>query len=52
LDLLPAPNRELHHRGIEQVWLGQITPQQFMDRVNQIFQEELQAGAVPPTPAR
>jgi len=38
--------------GIEQVWLGQITPQQFMDRVNQIFQEELQAGAVPPTPAR
>ncbi|WP_068137650.1 ABC transporter substrate-binding protein [Limnochorda pilosa] len=38
--------------GIEQVWLGEVTPQQFMDRVNELFQQELAEGSVPPTPAR
>jgi len=37
--------------GIELVWMGSITPQQYMDRINELFQEELAAGAVPPVPA-
>ena len=38
--------------GIEVVWLGQLTPEQYMSKVNEIFQEELRDGAVPPIPTR
>lgn len=38
--------------GIEVVWLGQLTPEQYLSKVNEIFQEELKDGAVPPIPAR
>lgn len=38
--------------GIEEVWLGQITAQEFCDNVDRIFQEELAEGTVQAPPAR
>lgn len=37
---------------IEEVWLGQITPQDFCDGVNEVFQGELAAGTVKSLPPR
>lgn len=34
--------------GIEKVWAKEITPQQYMDKVNTEFQADLKAGRVPP----
>ncbi len=48
----PPKTEQYIVEGIEQVWLGQITAEQFMNRVNELFQAELKEKAVPPTPAR
>ncbi len=37
--------------GIEKVWAKEITPQQYMDKVNTEFQADLKAGRVPPITA-
>ena len=39
-------------QGIEQVWLGQVSPTAFMTKANRIFQSELKAGKVPAIPPR
>ncbi|WP_099515026.1 ABC transporter substrate-binding protein [Microvirga ossetica] len=38
--------------GIEEVWLGSITPRQFCENVDKVFQEELAARVVTFPPAR
>ena len=38
--------------GIEEVWLKQITPKQFSDRLNDIFQQEMKEGLVKKPPPR
>ena len=40
------------YEGIEEVWFGKISAQEYMKKWNEIFQKELQAGVVPPVPAR
>ena len=38
--------------GIEQVWLGQVTPAAYMTQIDTLFREESKQGKVPPIPAR
>ena len=38
--------------GIERVWLGDLSVEDYLSEMNQIFQEEFQAGGVPPLPPR
>jgi len=38
--------------GIEEVWLKQITPKQFSDRLNDTFQQEMKEGLVKTPPPR
>ncbi len=38
--------------GIEQVWLGQVTPAAYMAQVERTFRAEQEEGKVPPLPAR
>jgi raffinose/stachyose/melibiose transport system substrate-binding protein len=38
--------------GIEQVWLDDITTEEFLEKLNEIFQEELAEGKVADIPAR
>ena len=38
--------------GVEEVWLKQITPKQFSDKVNDIFQQEMKDGVVKKPPPR
>lgn len=38
--------------GIEQVWFDDITVEEYLEEVDDIFQDELEAGAVPPIPSR
>ncbi len=40
------------YEELEKVWSGQMTAEEYLTLANDIFQEELAAGAVPPTPAR
>jgi len=40
------------YEGIEKVWLGKITPEEYMKKWDEIFQEELKKGLVPPVPER
>ena len=40
------------YEGIEKVWLGAITAEEYMERWNEIFQRELAAGLIPPVPPR
>lgn len=47
------PKTDLYlYEELEKVWSGQMTAQEYLTRANEIFQEELEAGEVPPTPAR
>lgn len=38
--------------GIELVWLGEITPAEYMAVIDELFQEEFNEGVVPPIPER
>lgn len=38
--------------GIEEVWLGQITVQQYLEQLDATFKQELAEGLVPAVPAR
>ncbi|MEN3189229.1 MAG: extracellular solute-binding protein, partial [Atribacterota bacterium] len=40
------------YEGIEDVWLGKLSAQEYMKKWNEIFQKELQVGVVPPIPER
>jgi raffinose/stachyose/melibiose transport system substrate-binding protein len=40
------------HEELEKVWSGQMTAEEYMAGIEEIFQEELAAGEVPPTPKR
>lgn len=40
------------YEGIEEVWFGNISSQEYMKKWNEVFQKELQAGVVPPVPPR
>jgi raffinose/stachyose/melibiose transport system substrate-binding protein len=48
----PPATEEYMISGIEQVWLNQITPEQYMKKVDSIFQTELKQHKVPPIPPR
>lgn len=48
----PAKTDDYMRGGIEEVWLKQITPKQFSDKVNDIFQSELKDGLVKKPPPR
>jgi raffinose/stachyose/melibiose transport system substrate-binding protein len=48
----PAKTDDYMRGGIEEVWLKQITPKQFSDKVNDIFQQELKDGIVKKPPPR
>ena len=48
----PAKTDDYMRGGIEEVWLKQITPKQFSDRVNDIFQGEMKEGLVKKPPPR
>ena len=37
---------------IERVWAGEITPAEYMAGLDVVFQEEFDAGEVPPIPER
>ena len=47
----PATEQALIN-GIEQVWLGQVTPAAYMAKLDATFRTELKEGKVPPIPAR
>jgi raffinose/stachyose/melibiose transport system substrate-binding protein len=48
----PPETNTYIYEGIEQVWLGQITAEEYMAEVDELFQEELTDGKVPPLPER
>lgn len=47
----PESNRYMYEE-IERVWAGDITALEYLEGLNELFQEELAAGAVPPIPPR
>lgn len=40
------------YEEIEKVWAGDMTPEEYLEGLDAIFQEELAAGEIPPIPAR
>lgn len=40
------------YEQIELVWAGEITPEEYLQGLDEVFQEELAAGAIPPIPDR
>lgn len=48
----PSRTDDFMKGGIEEVWLGQLTPQQFCDKVDEIFRQDLKDGLVKKPPAR
>ena len=48
----PQNTQQYLIRGIEEVWNGELTPQKFMDEVNETFEEELSEGYEPMIPER
>lgn len=40
------------YEGIEQVWLGQITAEEYMKKWGEAFKKDVEAGTVPPIPER
>ena len=48
----PPATEQYLINGIEQVWLGQVTPAAYMAQVETTFKSELKEGKVPPVPAR
>lgn len=40
------------YEEIERVWAGEITPEEYMQGLQEIFEEELAAGEIPPIPSR
>jgi hypothetical protein len=40
------------YEEIEKVWAKQETPEQYLDGLQKLFAQELQAGDIPPIPAR
>lgn len=48
----PAKTDDYMKGGIEEVWLKQITPKQFSDRLNDTFQQEMKEGLVKTPPPR
>jgi raffinose/stachyose/melibiose transport system substrate-binding protein len=48
----PAKTDDYMKGGIEEVWLKQITPKQFSDKVNDTFQQEMKDGLVKKPPPR
>lgn len=49
---LPPATNSYVVSGIEEVWLGRITTQQFLETLNATFQQEKSEGKVPAIPAR
>src|SRR5882757_579240 len=48
----PAKTDDYMKGGIEEVWLKQITPKQFSDKLNDTFQQEMKDGLVKKPPPR
>lgn len=48
----PPATEEYLTQGLEQVWLGQVTPKAYLTKANEIFQTELKSGKVPQIPPR
>ncbi|MGI4744877.1 MAG: ABC transporter substrate-binding protein [Janthinobacterium lividum] len=46
----PPATEQYLINGIEQVWLGQMTPEAYLQQVDKTFQIELKQGRVPPVP--
>lgn len=40
------------YEGIEEVWLGQISPEEYMKKWQEAFQKDIEAGTVPVIPER
>lgn len=40
------------YEGIEKVWLGEITAKEYMEKWEEIFRKEFEAGLTPPVPKR
>ena len=48
----PPATEEYMINGIEQVWLGKITTEAYLRKVDALFKREKREGRVPPLPAR
>ncbi len=48
----PPATEQYLTQGIEQVWLGQVSPKDYLTKANDMFQAELKEGKVPPIPPR
>ncbi len=48
----PSKTDDYMKGGVEEVWLKQVTPKQFSDKINEIFQQELKDGVVKKPPPR
>lgn len=46
----PAKTNQYLWEAIEKVWLNQISVEEYLSELDEIFQEELKAGQVPPLP--
>jgi len=40
------------YEEVEKVWAGEMTPEEYLEGHQQLFQEELEAGDIPPIPER
>lgn len=48
----PPATEEYMINGIEQVWLGKVSAEDYLKKVDRLFKREKQEGRVPPLPAR
>jgi raffinose/stachyose/melibiose transport system substrate-binding protein len=46
----PPESEQYIISGVEELWLGSATPEQFLQRLQDVFAAELAAGSVPPLP--
>lgn len=48
----PPKTNQYIWEGIEQVWVGQLSVEDYLEEMDKIFQKELRAGQVPPIPGK
>ena len=46
------PESETYIEKIEKVWAGEMTAEQYLQGIREVFDKEREAGAVPPIPER
>jgi len=48
----PAKTQNYMQQEVERLWLGELTVEEFLEGADEVFQEELSEGNLPPIPAR